>query len=202
LLQQCQECYDCITLLAAALCLCRLGCPFSVADSMISTIHEMNHHICTTYGNSKISSSRLSWQAPIAGISQGMEWGPSQLSHVQYNALRWLLCTHYILHFTTDKKLVGFAFVDDTDLCVFGPTIHCHNITQVMQQSVDNWEGLLHATGGTLVLNKCFWYLLDFRFDNNHWVYTQPNQSPGKITIKDNNLRCVKIPRLNPSEAQ
>ncbi len=71
-----KSCYDWITLLAATLCLCRLGCPFSAVDSMITTIHEMNHHVHTTYGDSNTSASRSSWQAPIDGIGQGNGAGP------------------------------------------------------------------------------------------------------------------------------
>jgi len=37
--------YDRITLLVAALCLCRLGCPLPAANSMMTTLHEMKHHI-------------------------------------------------------------------------------------------------------------------------------------------------------------
>jgi len=69
-------CYDRITLLAAALCLCHLGCPQLAVNSMIMTIHEMRHHIQTTFGDSNFFASRQTWQALIAGISQGNGAGP------------------------------------------------------------------------------------------------------------------------------
>jgi len=202
-----KSCYDRITLLAAALCLCRLGCPLTVADSMITTIHEMNHHVHTTYGDSKISASRSSWQAPIAGIGQGNGSGPHIWAAVSSPMFDIMRLDGFYAHVVTSisqltKKLVGFAFVDNTDLCVFGPTINSHNVLQTMQHSVDNWEGLLRATGGALVPNKCFWYLLDFRFEHNRWVYMQFHQSPGVITIRDDNLRRVEIPCLTLSEAR
>jgi len=40
-----KSCYNHITLLAAVLCLCRLSCPQPAVHSMITTIHEMHHHI-------------------------------------------------------------------------------------------------------------------------------------------------------------
>jgi len=40
-----------------------------------------------------------------------------------------------------------------------------------MQQVVTNWEGLLRATGGALVPDKCFWYLIAFEYKNNKWHY-------------------------------
>jgi len=48
-----KSCYDHIALLAAALCLCRLGAPIPAVQSMVKTIHGMHHHICTAYGNSQ-----------------------------------------------------------------------------------------------------------------------------------------------------
>jgi len=68
--------YDHITLLAAALCLCQLGGTPPMIQSMITTIHEMEHHIHTTFGDAKISASQATWQAPIAGIGQGNGAGP------------------------------------------------------------------------------------------------------------------------------
>jgi len=202
-----KSCYDRITRLVAALCLCRFGCLFTAADCMITTIHEMNHHIHTTYGDSKISASCSSWWAPIAGIGQGNSVGPHIWAAVSSPMFDVMHSDGFYAHIITSilcmtKKLVGFAFVDDTDLCVFSPKINRHNVLQTMQQSVDNWEGLLRATGGALVPNKCFWYLLDFRFEHNRWVYMQPNQVPGEITICDGNHWRVEIPRLNPSKAR
>jgi len=71
-----KSCYDRITLLAAALCLCRLGGTQPMIDSMITTLHDMEHHIRTIFGDSNISASRVSWQLPIAGIGQGNGAGP------------------------------------------------------------------------------------------------------------------------------
>jgi len=52
-----KSCYDRITLLAAALCLCRLGGTQPMVDSMITTIHDMEHHICTILGDFDVSAS-------------------------------------------------------------------------------------------------------------------------------------------------
>jgi len=71
-----KSCDDHITLLAAALSLCWLGAPIPVVQSMSQTIHGMNHHICTVFGDSKQAAGRSTWEVPIAGISQGNGVGP------------------------------------------------------------------------------------------------------------------------------
>jgi len=48
-----KSCYDHITLLTAALSLCQLGTPIPAVQSMLQTIHGMNHHICTAFRDSK-----------------------------------------------------------------------------------------------------------------------------------------------------
>ncbi len=71
-----------------------------------------------------------------------------------------------------------------------------------MQQAVTNWEGLLRATGGALVPEKCFWYFIDFKLNNNKWTYKKRNQVPGSISILDSDRRQVIIQRLETSEAR
>jgi len=80
------------------------------------------------------------------------------------------------------KQLAGFAFVDDTDLCVDGPQVISPNISTIMQSTVDHWEGLLQATGGALVPTKCFWYLIDLHFSNNTWKYLPKSKNRARYS--------------------
>jgi len=173
----------------------------------MTTIHDMKHHIRTTFGDSKTSTSRQSWNAPIAGIGQGNGAGPhiwAAVSSPMFDIMRSDgFYAHVIMAITRlQKKLVGFAFVNDTDLCVYGPHVTSSNVVQSMQNLVDNWEGLLRATGGALVPNKCFWYGIDFKWENNNWVYVTSKQSTDAVTIKDADNKRISIPRLATSEAR
>ena len=65
--------------------------------------------------------------------------------------------------------LVGFAFVDDTDLLALqmGDTnITFDEVADQMQEAIDRWEGGLKATGGAIVPRKSWVYALDFKFDS------------------------------------
>jgi len=194
-----KNCYDRIMLLVAALCLCHLGCPQSAAMSMIVTIHKMEHHIWTTYGDSVTSSSHRSWKVPIAGIGQGNGAGPHIWAAVSSPMLNVMCEDGFYAHVITSilclsKKFVRFAFVDNTNLCVHGPHIMTQNVTIKMQHSVDHWEGLLKATGGALVPTKCFWYLINFKWLNNKWQYVTSQQHPGNLSINDESQNRVCIP--------
>jgi len=70
-----------------------------------------------------------------------------------------------------------------------------------MQKLVTHWEGLLKASRGALVLEKCFWYAMKFKWSNNKWMYMNQEQLPTKLTVQEDSRKQVTIPRLKPSEA-
>ncbi len=189
-LNDAKSCYDRITLLAAALCLCRLGAPINAVKCMTTTIHRMNHHIHTIYGDSQQSANHNLWAAPIASIGQGNGTGPSIWAAVS-SPMFEVMCQEGFYALLQgaislqNRTIAGFAFVDDTDLCVTHPTDQANQVAGHMQKAVTLWEGLLHATGGALVPEKCFWYLVAFEHSNNRWKYLKCNQAPGNITILD-----------------
>jgi len=55
-----KSCYDCIVLMVAALCLCRLGAPKVAVQSMVLTIHSVQHHMQSSYDNLTSLHSRPS----------------------------------------------------------------------------------------------------------------------------------------------
>ena len=58
--------------------------------------------------------------------------------------------------------LVGFAFVDDTDLFSTGKKVDTtgEEMVEDFQDSLDRWSGGLIATGGALAPEKSFCYIL------------------------------------------
>jgi len=91
--------------------------------------------------------------------------------------------------------------VDDMDLIVTDTSNSETAVTTKMQGSVALWHGLLRATGGDLVPEKCFWYLIDFRFENHHWKYKQWPDQQRTLHISQADGRKVMIPHLHTTEA-
>jgi len=50
-----KSCYNQIVLIVAALCLCRLGADKALVQSMIGTIHSMQQHVRSIYGDLQIA---------------------------------------------------------------------------------------------------------------------------------------------------
>jgi len=171
-----QASYDRIVLLVVALCLCRLGASQPSVFSMISTLHQMKHSICTMFGDSKKAGSCKNWGKLIAGIGQGngaglQIWAVVSSPLFELFQMEGFIATIMGAISLCSRKLSGFAFIDDTDLCVMHPSNDIVQVTKHMQGLVSTWEGLLCATGGALVPDKCFWYLINFKHKNGKWNY-------------------------------
>jgi len=163
-----KSCYDQIVLLAMALCLCRWGAFFAMVLSMTTTLQAMTHHVQTAFGDLYTGASCQHWDKPVAGIGQGNGMGPQiwvaictplfELLHAEgfvstiCCAISWQTMT-----------LASFAFVDNMDLYISGQPTASDTAT-LMQKLVSQWEGLLTATGGAIVPEKCFWYLMEFEY--------------------------------------
>jgi len=70
-----KSCYDRITLLAAALCLYQHGTPKSMVSSILTILYKMEHHICTTFGDSKTQASNYQQQVLVRGMVQVLTFG-------------------------------------------------------------------------------------------------------------------------------
>jgi len=202
-----KSCYDCIVLLAAALWLCHWGASIPVVTSMITTFEGMTHHIWTAFGDSSQGEGRKQWSHPVMGIGQGNRAGPQIWAAICTPLFDIMQLDSFITNICCamsgqDLQLAGFAFMDDTYFCIAGQSSVGATIVDLMQQSVTQWEGLLTATGGALVPEKCFWYLLEFKQSNRQWKYSAKTCMQASIQIRDTNNQSWTINRLEPHEAR
>jgi hypothetical protein len=78
---------------------------------------------------------------------------------------------------------VGYNFIDDTDLLQVVPSNKSlDDVPKGLQKSVDTWEGGLKATGGAIVPEKTFWYLIDFTWNGGEWRYKLVEECQGIST--------------------
>jgi len=166
----------------------------------------MQHHVRSTYGDSIASQGRTQWQTPIAGIGQGNGAGPHIWAAVstplfqilaQEGFLASVICMISKLEYTT----TGFGFVDDVDLCITTPSGNGEEVVSQMQKSINTWAGLLRATGGALVPEKCFWYYIHNTWYNGKWQYVT-NPKHQTLMVPNDNSTAIPIPELLPSEAR
>jgi len=130
---------------------------------MVSTIHAMQHHVQSLYGNSTQSQGCQQWDAPITGIGQGNGAGPQIWAAVSSPLFQILTQDGFIVQIVCaisghKVEIAGFGFIDNMDLCIVGSQQQGNTVVPLMQELLKTWAGLLRVTGGALVLDKCFWY--------------------------------------------
>ena len=86
------------------------------------------------------------------------------------------------------NHIVGFAFVDSTNLVCFEQERLnlSEEIVEKMQQGINQWEGGLELTRRAIVPEKSWIYPIDFGFDHaGKWFYKYVNDIPQQFTVQD-----------------
>jgi len=174
---------------------------------MIATLAQLKHHVRSAFGNSSISQGQEDWPEPAAGIGQGNGASPQIWAAVSTPLFEILREEGFVATFICalskqQRQLAGFTFVDDTDLIVTDESNDEKLVSQKMQNSLQLWHGLLQATGGDLVPEKCFWYLIDFKWNKNRWQYMKWQDQEHELKILRTDGSKVTIPRLDTSKAR
>jgi hypothetical protein len=196
-----KSCYDQIVHSAiASLCLQCQGLQESEVVCMFSTLQNLEHQIRTAYGDSPDSYGGAVWTVPMQGIYQGNCTGPIIWAVISSPLLQIMkeegLGTFFRMSITDDKiQLVGYAFIDDTDLVQTGKTGQetAQEVLVQMQAGIDLWGGLIKAAGGAFSFKKSRWWLLDFKWNQDGmWSYaTNEDNNPGVLLAEDFDA-CIK----------
>jgi hypothetical protein len=190
-----KSCYDRILHSVASLAYQRLGIPMPPVQCMLNSIQNMKHHIRTSYGDSSFTMQNDTL-IPFQGALQGNGASPATWVIISSPLLNMLRAADNGGHFIEpiSKKhshIVGYAFVDDTDLIQFDardPNMTEEATLDNMQESINRWEGGLKATGGAIVPGKSFVYPIIFDFDDKgQWHYRKVDDIDYQFTVPDHN---------------
>ena len=168
-----KSCYDRVLHSIVGLAYRRLGIPHPPVQCMLESIQNMKHFIKTGYGISTIAASKRNTLIPYQGILQGNGAAPTTWVIISTPLLNMLRAAGNGAKFVSpmsleNTHLVGFAFVDDTDLISLNmddDEVTWENIGQDMQDAINRWEGGLKSTGGAIVPEKSWVFPLEFKFD-------------------------------------
>ena len=191
------QCYDRIVHNVAMLCMLSKGAAANALQSLFATLQNGAHSIMTGYGQSDETyggkAHMEQGNLPIQGVLQGNGMGPFIWAMVSSVLLSCMATAGHVATLAgalSGKVLtfVGYAFVDDTDICFTADNNDqpASELLPAFQNSVDCWAGLLNATGGGLEHreNKTFWHLIDFKWTGDKWEYHSSLDTPGEISIQ------------------
>ena len=164
----------------------------------------MVYFIRTKYGDST-SSYGGRQVVPFQGSCQGNGASPAL----------WLVISMYLVLLMKDNGhcsnlqtaysglcfvLMGFLFVDDTDLVVIGEDTESEeDVHRKLQHAVNFWNGTLRASGGALRPEKCYWYSLNFQWKDGISQLSTITPPPIFVTKDDGTLAPIK--HMNPNDS-
>jgi hypothetical protein len=145
----------------------------------------------------------------MQGVYQGNGAGPVIWAVVSSPVLQILRQEGYGAFFKAaisgeEIRLVGYTFVDDTDLIQTGrsPTDSFSSVFSQAQKALDRWEALIKATGGALAVSKCRWWAVDLAWTaDGSWQYRRTVELPGVLQALDHDDTRKVVQRLDHTEA-
>jgi hypothetical protein len=185
-----KSCYDRIVLMAAFLCLRRMGLQSAPIRAMFHTIQRMRHYTSSAYGTSTTYYDTLLLMEILNGILQGNCFGPGTWAAVSTPLLDMMRGEGYGTRFYSPLRddslhIAGFSFVDDTDVVQTGQALGSRlALLQTTQEALNLWEGGLRTTGGALVPDKSDWTFVDFEAVDGQWKYTDINEEE-QLSVKN-----------------
>ena len=206
-----KSCYDRILHPMASLAYRRAGVPLAPVKAMLECIQEMKHHVRTSYGLSDDTFDTRDLEEKMQGILQGNGAAPTTwvlISSPLLNLLRKKgYCGKFMSPITKEKThLVGFAFVDDTDLILLDmidESLSFDEIAEQMQEAINAWENGLKTTGGAIVPHKSWLFPMDFKDTTAKAEFEKIEEFDMEFSVKDHNdirRNLQKIPSYQGKE--
>jgi hypothetical protein len=164
------NCYHRITHPLASVALQSWGIPQESVRLILMAMQTMRFFLCTGYGESADSYGRINEDMTL-GLGQGnAAVGPGFMAlsaqfvnaYLQDGHGSWTMMSYtFRLHI-----LAAVLYVDDTDLIHMTALIMATQSDLIRQSQIltDAWGGLAIATGAALRPEKCFVYLLVYKF--------------------------------------
>jgi hypothetical protein len=174
---------------------------------MFTTLQELRHKVRTAYGDSDFTYGGAE-VIPMHGVMQGNGAGPAIWAVVSTPILTMLRTANVGSFFRTpisnqDIRFVGYSFVDDTDLIQTprNAAETCQDVIDGIQHSLNTWEGGLRATGGAIVPEKSYWYLINFKWKNGNWHYCPIEETEATLSVKDIHGEIKVLKRIDYHQA-
>jgi hypothetical protein len=170
-----------------------MGLPTTAAQMMGNVLQQTRYKLKTGHGISEeVYFSTI--QRRILGSGQGSGASPCiwtlVLDPILSSVSEKYDCFHIITPTKKSINRIGDVFVDDTALFLIlshledSKNITPDYIASKMEEIAQDFERKLHSTGGGLSLQKCFWYLIHWTWDEEGNAHmSKIHNSPTEINL-------------------
>ena len=191
-----KSCYDRIVMLFASICSQRLGMDPKACKLFLKTLDSAHYHVKTNLGISK-EYYATSKSHTIHGPGQGGRSSPGIWTMISCMLIACMRKKSEGANFSDPAREISVSrvcsgFVDDITHIVNSFTKSLRDeesieeLTHKTQVAAQWWEELLNVTGGKLELQKCFFYLMYWKFDDEGVArLTTKTESNNTVSIRD-----------------
>jgi hypothetical protein len=169
------NCYDMVNHIILCLLLMAIGVPIGAIICMLSTIMSMKYFLRTGFGiSNKYMGSEMASKRRH-GLNQGSRAAPPCWTIVSSLLVAIQRAQGHVATVVTPISkiitiIVGYLYVDDTDLYVMSREIFTNDeLFMKAQAALDDWGWHLIDTGGGCKAVKSFGHLLNYGFDEGQW---------------------------------
>ena len=201
-----ESCYDRIVPNYGTITLTRLGLPQSIGIALEKNQRQMKHQVKTQHG---ISSDHIQQQSHEiwGGIGQGSAAaGPMWLA-IEAPMISSFNSMYKEMNIKSPNKSITYntqiaGFIDDNNTNVSIPT---HSTSRTLQTKVQTiittWNEVLALSGGALSATKCFYYILQWKWNAGKATLMPPSTQhvtitytiyPCKLKVKEIDSSCGK----------
>jgi hypothetical protein len=164
------NCYDAINHAAGSFALQAMNVRISLIKCYLLCVQTMQFFLKTGFGLATQGYGGSS-QNPYMGLIQGSGAAPAAWTAISTLMLAAYKSKGYGALFASAwsgvvLSIAALLYVDDTDLLHTCPTDITteYEFFSRVQTATHYWATLLQATGGNLKPEKCYWYLLSYKF--------------------------------------
>ena len=203
-----QTCYDRMIHSIASICCQRWNVPKEAIISALGTIQKMKFYLRTSFGDSDDYYGGGEVGLPFQGGCQGNGGAPALWIAISVILIRVLKKHGHVVEWKSAISgvvvmLIGFLFVDDTDLIVMAQNTETNpeEVMTMMQHNITEWYQALRHSGGALHPGKCSWYLMAYTWRPcGKWEFHSKESLPGTIVVPALDGTPTIIERHEPSE--
>ncbi len=205
-----KSCYDRIVHTPVMLALQSVGVPKEPLISMFESIQNTQFYTRTAYGLSKstFGGKKKGYTSRPQGTGQGNGCAPQIWVIVSSKMFEMMKAQGFGNKITcpitgTVINIIGFAYVDDTDLFTINMDNNVKETLNTLQKLIDTWEQAAKVTGGALEPLKSWWYLVSFKWDKGLWTYCNKEDiADFELKTKDKNDVEQKLQYLEVNSAE
>ena len=203
-----QTCYDRMIHSIASICCQRWNVPKEAIISALGAIQQMRFYLRTSFGDSEEYYGGGEAGLPFQGGCQGNGGAPALWIAISVILIRVLKEHGHVVEWKSAISgvvvmLIGFLFVDDTDLIVMAQDsdTNAEDVMEMMQHNITEWYQALRHSGGALHPGKCSWYLMAYTWRPcGKWEFHSKESLPGQLVMPALDGTPTVIERHEPSD--